>query len=192
MDFEELSRFELKRGSHERPGDGLCLLEAVAWLTGEPHSDHPACVCPSIAHYCRSLNDRLEVRRQDLVPYIPRLVNTLDSDTVFRSRLRCLSREYLAIGGSRRLVQRLDMRFAKGAPPAYISSFGLAVLCDAVALKRPVDHAFALLDRLLSIASAPAPSAIGAAGTGASARPRIFVCAATARRGGPEGGVIHR
>ncbi len=159
MRFEELSRFELRRGRHDRPEEGLSLMEAVAFFMGEPHSDHPACVCPLLAHYGRALNDRLEARRQDLVPYIPRLVGTAGGKAVFRARLRCLSEAYLALGGSRPLAGRLEARFSRAVPPAYVSSFGLAVLCDAVILKRPAAGAFALLDRLLAIvpASAAAP-----------------------------------
>ena len=31
----------LKSGAHRSIEDGACLLEAVAWLAGEPWSDHP-------------------------------------------------------------------------------------------------------------------------------------------------------
>lgn len=160
MNFDELCRFELKRGNHKRSEDGLCVLEAVAWFAGELHSDHPRCVCPLIAHYCRSLNDRLDDRRQDLVPYIPRLVNTLDGKDAFRSRLQILLAEYLAVGGSRHLAHRMETRFAKAQVPHYLSSFGLAVLCDAITLKRRAPYAIEILDRLLSTGSRSAgPSA---------------------------------
>lgn len=36
-------------GGHSSPHDDLCLLEATAFVAGVPHSDHPACVSPSIA-----------------------------------------------------------------------------------------------------------------------------------------------
>ena len=39
----------LAHGAHDSPADGLCAMEAAAWLAGEPHSDHPACVSPVIA-----------------------------------------------------------------------------------------------------------------------------------------------
>lgn len=151
MTFEDLSKFELKRGNHERPEDGLCVLEAVAWFEGEPHSDHPICVCPVLAHFCRSFNDRLGGRRQELVPYVPRLANTVAAQEVVKSRLQVLAAEFVAVGGSPDFAARLEARFAPARLPAHASSFGLEVLCDAVTLKRPASHGFDILDRLLSL-----------------------------------------
>ena len=39
----------LKHGSHTTFAQGLCAMEAVAWLAGEKHSDRPSCTCPVIA-----------------------------------------------------------------------------------------------------------------------------------------------
>ena len=47
----------LKIGAHESQDDGVCLLEAAAFLAGERHTDHPSCVCPVIAGFCRAWND---------------------------------------------------------------------------------------------------------------------------------------
>ncbi len=151
MTFEDLSRFELKRGNHERPEDGLCVLEAVAWFEGEPHSDHPTCVCPVLAHFCRSFNDCLGGRRQELTAYIPRLANTVAGEDAVRSRLQVLAAEFVAVGGSPVFAERLKARFARARLPAHASSFALEVLCDAVTLKRSASHAFTVLDRLLSM-----------------------------------------
>jgi len=52
---ERLAQFgtmELLKGSHD-DGNGKCGLEAVAWLAGEEHSDHPACVSPVLGDFCR-------------------------------------------------------------------------------------------------------------------------------------------
>ena len=127
------------------------MLEAVAWFEGELHSDHPPCVCPLIAHYCRILNDRLDERRQDLVPYIPRLANTRAGDGVFRARLGVLIRNYLAVGGSRRIAERVHERLSRRQIPAHASSFGLEVVCGAVVMGRSPNQAFALLDELLGL-----------------------------------------
>ena len=52
-------------------------MEAVAWLAGEAHSDHPACVCPVLGAFVRSWNDSLDdAMRQKLKPFIPRMVST--------------------------------------------------------------------------------------------------------------------
>ena len=42
--LDALATLTLKNGSHPSPDDGLCVMEAAAWVAGEPHSDHPACV----------------------------------------------------------------------------------------------------------------------------------------------------
>lgn len=67
----------LDRGSHIRRTDGVCLLEAVAWFAGEDHTDRPACTCPVLAAFGRTLNDRLlTAERQLLRPLIPQLAGT--------------------------------------------------------------------------------------------------------------------
>ena len=74
---EEFGRLRLENGSHPGPNEGVCLMEAVAWLAREPHSDKPNCVCPVLGAFGRGLNDRLDVeRRQRLKPLIPGLVGT--------------------------------------------------------------------------------------------------------------------
>ncbi len=78
MSFDHLFSFELSKGSHEKAELGLCAMEAVAWLEGLSHSDHPECTCPIIASYVRCLNDYLpQNKRQALIPYLPRLVGTV-------------------------------------------------------------------------------------------------------------------
>src|SRR4051812_46460937 len=36
-----LSEIHLQHGSHSSVSDGMCAMEAAAWIAGEPHSDHP-------------------------------------------------------------------------------------------------------------------------------------------------------
>jgi hypothetical protein len=73
----DLDTLHLDTGSHRSPTHGLCLLEAVAFVAGEPHSAHPACVSPILGEFGRQLNDRLDDdRRQDLKPLITRLPGT--------------------------------------------------------------------------------------------------------------------
>jgi hypothetical protein len=54
---EALDGITLTSGSHERRDEGLCAMEAVAFLAGEPHSDAPACACPILGAFARRLND---------------------------------------------------------------------------------------------------------------------------------------
>lgn len=70
----------LSKGAHATPSDGVCLLEAAAWVAGEPHTDHPVCVSPMLATFGRELTDALLPARADLEPrlraLVPRLVGT--------------------------------------------------------------------------------------------------------------------
>lgn len=70
--------FALTRGSHKTAEEGLCAMEAVAWLEGLPHSDAPECTCPVIARFLRLGQDVMPDKiRQRLIAYLPRLVGTV-------------------------------------------------------------------------------------------------------------------
>jgi hypothetical protein len=67
----------LSAGVHLSHRSGVCALEAAALTAGERPGDHPACVCPVIAAFVRGYNDVTDdARRQDLLPFVPRLVGT--------------------------------------------------------------------------------------------------------------------
>jgi len=74
----DLDTLTLARGNHERRMDGVCLLEAAAWLAGEEHTDHPECVSPVIAAFGRNWNDALEdpPRTRLLKPLLPLMIGT--------------------------------------------------------------------------------------------------------------------
>jgi len=78
---DRLRKFEswsLKSGAHS-PDSTFCVMEAVAFVAGEPWSDHPECACPIISSFLRSWNDSLpsDAERDRLLkPLIPELVNT--------------------------------------------------------------------------------------------------------------------
>ena len=81
--------FTLAHGGHKPPNGHFeaCLLEAVAYVAGEPWSDHPECVCPVLAEFGRSWNDALsDEDRQILLPYIPRLIGTRSTPEVETKR----------------------------------------------------------------------------------------------------------
>ena len=68
LNLEELT---LGSGSHSGPSDGMCVMEAAAYMAGEPWSDHPTCVSPVIAAFLRSWNDSLpDSDRGQLVRYL--------------------------------------------------------------------------------------------------------------------------
>jgi hypothetical protein len=73
----DLTTLHLAEGAHPDRSNGLCLLEAVAWWAGGPHTDRPACVSPVLGSFGRSLNDVLpDNRRQELVRFVPLLPGT--------------------------------------------------------------------------------------------------------------------
>ena len=79
----------LARGGHNDRGDGVCAMEAVAWLAGEPHSDRPRCVSPIIAAFVRRWNDDLpddETRTRLLGPLLPGLIGTRATDDIEHRR----------------------------------------------------------------------------------------------------------
>lgn len=52
----DLDTLQLAFGGHD-PGDDMCVMEAVAYLAGEPWSDRPECASPVIGAFLRSWND---------------------------------------------------------------------------------------------------------------------------------------
>ena len=77
--LDHLGDLTLKKGAHGARDNGLCAMEAAAWMAGEPHSDHPACVSPVIAAFMREWNDDLpsdEDRDRLLKPLLPLTLNT--------------------------------------------------------------------------------------------------------------------
>ena len=79
VDADRLASIKvLDRGGHKTAAEGMCAMEAVAHLAGEPWSDQPDCACPVIAAFLRGWNDNLaDGRRTDLLrPLLPRIVGT--------------------------------------------------------------------------------------------------------------------
>lgn len=93
IDLERLAavrRAGLSPGSHVDPLDGMCALEAVAWITRSPWNDAPTCVSPVISAMVRDWNDRLEKPERDrlLVPLIPVLAGSAKHVSIERRRAR--------------------------------------------------------------------------------------------------------
>lgn len=71
----------LKHGTHLKPEQGMCLMEAVAYVSNEPHSDAPGCACPVLSEYARTVNDSVHwkndaARTSLLLPLVPKLVGS--------------------------------------------------------------------------------------------------------------------
>ena len=88
--LKHLEGLKLETGAHDAPKNGLvhaCVMEAVAYIAGEPFSDHPECASPVLGVFLRSWNDALsDEDRQMLKPLIPRLVGTKASAKVEEKR----------------------------------------------------------------------------------------------------------
>lgn len=79
MDLQLLETITLESGQHESREVGMCVMEAAAYIAGEPHSDHPACTSEVIAAFMRSWNDSLrtnEDRDRLLKPLLPKIIGT--------------------------------------------------------------------------------------------------------------------
>ena len=75
---EHLYRIDLSYSSHIHREDGVCLTEAVAWLAGEPHTDEPKTMCPTLTKIMKCWNDELNIPYRDpaIKHYAPRLIGT--------------------------------------------------------------------------------------------------------------------
>ncbi len=124
----------LGAGAHnpnEPNGEFLaCIMEAVAYLAGEPWSDHPECASPLIASACRSLNDGIKDtawRTELLASLVPKIIGTRDDRELERSYLALdwIVRVYVPAWMS--LVPELESRAAelRALPPIRsLSDFG--------------------------------------------------------------------
>ena len=80
---------DLGASSHVNLNDGLCVMEAVAYVAGEPWSDHPTCACPVIGAFMRAWNDGLpsdDDRNRLLKPWVEKLVGTKSTKKVEQRR----------------------------------------------------------------------------------------------------------
>ncbi|MGH3320368.1 MAG: hypothetical protein ACRDN9_09335 [Streptosporangiaceae bacterium] len=102
----------LARGAHRDPADGVCLMEYVSVLAGEPFSDHPECTDPLLAHVARRVNDTIsDQARPGLAILAPDLIGTSGSDPRFAPTLvaRCVD-VALRVDPSSRRMRRLTGR----------------------------------------------------------------------------------
>ena len=93
IDPKRLSEIEgksLKHGGHSENAElNACVMEAVAYVAGEPWGDAPQCACPVITAFCVSWNDSLPTdadRDRLLKPLIPLIVGTRSTPAVEQKR----------------------------------------------------------------------------------------------------------
>jgi len=79
----------LSKGAHDAESAQMCVMEAVAYVAGEPWSDAPQCACPVITAFMVSWNDSLPSdadRDRLLKPLIPLIVGTRSTKDVEEKR----------------------------------------------------------------------------------------------------------
>src|SRR3954465_7077715 len=82
---------QIRKGRHDSPDRGACVIELASMLAGEPFSDHPRGVCPVIAGFLRSYNDLLpDGQHDELYPYAALVVGTAGPRGVRRARAQRL------------------------------------------------------------------------------------------------------
>lgn len=108
MNFLKLCNFKLSANSHETPEEGLCIMEAVAWFMGEEHSDNPECADEAIGSFAIGVNDTLrDEARGELIPYIPLIAGSKDSEEIFWQRAQFICDKFLVF------FNRNNLEYAK-------------------------------------------------------------------------------
>jgi hypothetical protein len=85
----DFKTFTFGTGQHKTREDGMCLVEATAYVAGEEHTDHPVCACPVLSTFLRSWNDSITDdgrRRELLAPFVFRLVGTKSTPEIEQQR----------------------------------------------------------------------------------------------------------
>jgi hypothetical protein len=125
----------LSTGRHDRPVDGMCVMELSSLLAGERFSDQPESVDPVIAALLRVVNDVMDAdERRRLIPYASRVIGTAGGLRARRARARICAR-YVG----RRLVVRPEPWGARAASRAlrHADVAGVLELCDRLIAAGP-------------------------------------------------------
>ena len=106
--MNELRTFTFGKGSHLSREQGLCVMEAVAMLAGEAHSDSPACADPAISKLAIWVNDSCDDKlRNELLRDLPwRIVGTKATAEIEQQRA------YMAADWALRFVCPIILRRA--------------------------------------------------------------------------------
>jgi hypothetical protein len=91
IDLTKLTGRTLTRGNHASPDAGMCVMEATAWIAGEPFSDAPQCIPAEIRSLAIRANDADvwddDAQRTDaLAPLIPLMLRAAHGDEARRKR----------------------------------------------------------------------------------------------------------
>ena len=163
----------LRKGSGGDYANGLCLMEAVAWMASEGATDSPECACPVLAAFAVELNDGLsDENRQLLKPLILPMTGT-------RSEVHEKARaKYLVLAVANRILpQALEASWPDHAR-ALRAATTLAEVKTAAHAAKAASEASATY--AVSAATAAAYGASAAKAAASDASDALAVSAATA------------
>src|SRR6185312_15941632 len=155
---------KLSAGAHPEGSKAMCVMELSAYLVNG-WTDHPACVSPVIAQFCRSWNDGMnDTDRQRLLPYAVKVLGTATTkaDEETRAWLACdwlirvqtpawlrlagLEKEAQALGALARIS---DATLARAAQPALHAAREKAAAAGAEAADEAGDEKWAAAGKSL-------------------------------------------
>ena len=186
MNYEDLKLPKLSKGAHKEGSGELCIMEAIAFIEREPHSDMPKCASPVVAKYCQRINDNIpHERRNELWQFAVRIAGTASPE---HDQARA---EYLAMAAVNKFAVmacegRIDqklvdaMRDAKTLDDAAHAAYAAAIAANANAARaadaaaRAADAAANAADANAARAAANAARAVDAAANAADA---VWDCA---------------
>jgi len=87
----------LKAGSHDTPEGGMCVMEAVAWITGDYFNATPSCVHSIIRSFAMSWNDALIDNDRDrlLKPLMWDMIGTNNQEPEVTDALAWMTTDWL-------------------------------------------------------------------------------------------------
>jgi hypothetical protein len=129
----------LRAGAGGDYKNGLCVMEAVAWMASEGATDEPECACPVLGAFAIRLNDSLtQENRQQLKALILPLTGTRSKD---HEKVRA---EHIVLAVATRIVSQVlpALREAKTIDEVRASLLS-AVRCSRVQYVAPTECLFA-------------------------------------------------
>ncbi len=101
----------LKKGEHESPEEGACVMELASMVGREPFGDRPESVSPVIRDFLRDYNDFLDYRRrQDLAAVAADVVDSKGRRSIERRRARIAVEWAESLPGRARIESKLWVR----------------------------------------------------------------------------------
>lgn len=153
-----MPKTDLSRGPHADPAAGVCLMERVSAIAGEPFSDRPSCTHPALAALAQQVNDRVsDAARDRLLALAPALADAADADPRAAWRLVAVCADHaLALAPGDQLATRLRARAARAE--RRWTRIRLDGLAGRAAGLRALPHLTAAFHRL-AVLSGPSGSA---------------------------------